>query len=204
MVTFDYDALDTTVEMGCKRMVRARLLGRLTIAVAAVAAVAVIPATASMAASGHESHPVAAVNRAETARHASSAVSGPGAYNACWDIEVYGVRGYCGFKGLDGADVCVDEVTALPNWNELDCRNLDESFANVSGDPVRVYYSPNFEGAWACVNSGWYSNDLNKDVYTFNNGGNGDAGYGQEIWENIASSAQASGGTCGNPLPEDG
>jgi hypothetical protein len=180
-------------------------VGRLGIVIAAVAAVAAIPA-ASMAAPSHQLHSAVAAIRAEPAHHANTNTDGPGAYDQCRTEVVDGVWGYCSYNGLDGTDLCVSGVDDLPNWDELGmgCRNEDESFANVSGFPVRLYYSPNFQGAWACVNTGWYSNNLNKDIYTFDNGGSGDAGYGQEIWKNIASSTQASSGKCTNPLPEDG
>jgi|HubBroStandDraft_6_1064221.scaffolds.fasta_scaffold435373_2 hypothetical protein len=184
-------------------MVIARLLRPLGLAVAAAAVVAAIPATASMAVPGHQAHPGAALVRARTAGHESPLVTADGAYDQCRTEVVDGVWSYCAYKETDGRDLCVSGVDDLPNWNELGCRNLDESMANVSGFPVRVYYEPNWQGAWACLNNGWYSNDLNKDVYTFSSG-KGDAGYGQEIWENIASSAQATGGSCSNPLPEDG
>jgi hypothetical protein len=112
---------------------------------------------------------------------------------------------YCDYIETDGNDRCFAIEVSQPNWGNYDCRNLDESFANRDGEGVlvRLYYSPNYKGAWACVNNGWYSNNLNKDVYTFNNGGSSAPGHGQEIWDNIASS-YVGDGTCSNPLPEDG
>lgn len=135
------------------------------IALAAAAVVAAIPATASLAASGHHGRSAAAVTRTTSAGHLRIAQS---AADNC--ISDFGTGVYCVFRGTYGQNLCWGAVGSIPNWNVgsgYDCRNQDESFANESGGPVRLYYSPNYQGAWACVNSGWFSNDLNKDVYTF-------------------------------------
>jgi len=121
-----------------------------------------------------------------------------GAYDNCYHP---GYTSYCDFNGTSGRNLCFWSPGLYGSINWGNCRNHDESFANRSGGLVRLYYSPNDQGAYACVNNGWYSNDLNKDVYTFNNG-NG-AGKGQEIWENVASDHWYTGG-CVKPLPEDG
>jgi hypothetical protein len=66
---------------------------------------------------------------------------------------------------------------------------------------AHVYYSPNLKGPWVCVDSGWYSNNLNNGAYKFNNGSG--TAYGEKIIDNVASSSTAAG-SCTNPLPEDG
>lgn len=173
----------------------ARLMWRMGIALAAIAVVAAIPATASMAASGHVGRASSAATQATAADHQGPRISN-GAADNCYSGF------YCNFKQTDGNGFCFDSDEAISNWNAAGCRNIDESFSNRLGELVRLYYSPNYQGAWACVDNGWYSNNMNKDVYTFDNG-SGDAGYGQEIWDNVASSKPA-GGSCSNPLPEDG
>lgn len=183
-----------------------RFMRRVGLVFAAVALVAAIPAMAGSATSNQGSRPgsVTTIH----AKAAAYSISGnrkatpDGAYDNCVSSV------YCSFNATSGGDECLEGGLVNPNpynWPSA-CRNHDESFANRVGGAVRLWYSPNKEGAWACVNNGWYSNNLNQDVYTFNNGGSGDAGYGQEIWENVASSAGAglNGGPCSNPLPEDG
>lgn len=161
--------------------------------------VAVIPATAGLTAPNQGSHlDLIAVPHSRAADYrisAKSQVIPNGALDNC----IFGA--YCDFSRTSGAHNCEDWGLDGPlNWAEQ-CRNHDESFANKIGGPVRLYYSPDEEGAWACVSNGWYSNDLNKDAYTFDNGSG--SGAGQEIWENIASS-DAAHGRCTHPLPEDG
>jgi hypothetical protein len=194
-----------------------KLIRQIGIILATGIVVAIIPVTAGSTASIYQGHAGSrATTRARTAdrevsrssqsrldrqRTSKPRVRPDGAYANCTG-EYADI--YCDFVGTNGNDECFGISLSQPNWGNYDCRNLDESFANRDGEGilVRLYYSPNYQGAWACVNDGWYSNDLNKDVYTFNNGA-GDAGYGQEIWDNVASSYEADG-TCGNPLPEDG
>lgn len=159
--------------------------------------VAVIPATAGLT-TPSQLNLTAAIN-ARTADHSNSDMTSAlpdQAYDNCLD------GAYCDYNGTNGKDKCFTETIGAPiNWSAA-CRNHDESFANHNiGGLVRLYYSPDLKGAWACVNNGWYSNNLNKDVYTFNNGSG--PGHGQEIWKNIASSEALTGG-CRHPLPEDG
>ncbi len=88
------------------------------------------------------------------------------------------------------------------NWSSEGCRNVDEYFADElpDSDAIRLYYSPNEDGAWVCVPNGFgATNSGNLSGYTFNNGP-GDAGYGQSIENNVASSKVADGNNCSNPI----
>lgn len=76
------------------------------------------------------------------------------------------------------------------------CRNRDESIANGSADVVRMFYSPNFAGAWVCINPG--TQFANLSGYRFNNGPHR-AGYGSPVEDDVAS-IQFGTGRCGNPL----
>jgi len=189
-----------------------RLMQRIGMIFAISILAAVIPATAGLAASSHAGR-AATATEARSADHslltgehrlsdnslAKATATPDGAYNNCFSSL------YCSFNSTNGNNECLEGGLVNPvNWPSA-CRNHDESFANIVSGLVRVYYSPNEKGAWACIPNGWYSNNLNKSAYTFDNG-SGDAGYGQEIWENIASSAGGglNGGKCSNPLPEDG
>jgi hypothetical protein len=176
----------------------ARLIRRITLLAAtiptAVAIAAANPATAGTIASSHAGS--AATRHVQVLVHSVGNPKVPaGALANC------GSETLCSYNGLSGANVCLDVWLPEPDANWGSCRNKDESFAYRAGGLVRLYFSPNYQGAYACVNDEWYSNNLNKAAYTFNNGGG--AGAGQEIWENIASSKPGSG-SCANPLPEDG
>jgi Peptidase inhibitor family I36 len=83
--------------------------------------------------------------------------------------------------------------TSQPNLGSF--RNTDNSEANGVG-PVRLYYSPNYGGAWVCTISGLAITPLSD--YTFNNG-SGLAGYGQNIANNVAS-IKVGGSACTNPI----
>jgi hypothetical protein len=176
-----------------------RRLGRLACGLGlATAVVAAVPAMASVAASSHQHHAPAAAHARIASRHITR-----GAADNCLNEQPGGGEGlFCDFSETSGNDLCFVADSGISNWGVYGCRNIDESFANETGGLMRLYYSPDHHGAWACVNNGWYSNDMNKDIYTFDNG-SGDAGYGQEIWDNVASNTTASG-SCSNPLPEDG
>lgn len=113
---------------------------------------------------------------------------------------------YCDYNGTDGALKCIQTDQAINDWGS--CANLDESFANrMTVHGVRVYFSAGYGGAWACVNPGWYANNLDISAYIFNNG-SGLPGYGQRILRNVHSSkpvlSSQNNGLCTNPLPEDG
>ena len=92
---------------------------------------------------------------------------------------------------------CAVEPASAPNWGG--CRNQDESLFVNATQIVRIYYSPNYRGAWACLPA--YNNyqDVNHSNQTFNNG-SGDPGYGQQVWLNVASSKFGTG-SCSNPMP---
>jgi hypothetical protein len=82
----------------------------------------------------------------------------------------------------------------VSNWGS--CRNKDEYFANDTPGAVRLYYSPDEEGAWVCVPASWQGS---LEPYTFDNDKSGDtAGYGSPVYEDVASSTSDSGG-CDNP-----
>jgi len=186
-----------------------QLISRIGIALTAGALVAVSPATAGLAASNKTSHAViASTARATSVSNGTSGKSRAvpaGVYDNC----LYGYLidgGYCVYSSSRYYP-CMAVNYSVLNWGS--CRNKDEAFADIEDAAggccaVRLYYSPDWQGAWACVDIGWYSNDLNQEAYTFDNGP-GRLGYGQEIWENVASSQIVEGTSkCSNPLPEDG
>jgi len=175
--------------------VSVKLIRRAGLACAAGLIVAVIPSTVSLAAPNQVVHTAGAIHVKAAAHGILHNVVPRGAYDNC----TQGL--YCSFNGTNGTSMCLEAGGAgVDNWPSA-CRNQDESFANRVTTLVRLYFGPNETGPWACVDNGWYSNDLNKDVYTFNNGSG--TGLGDEIWENVASS-DAAVGSCKNPLPEDG
>jgi Peptidase inhibitor family I36 len=111
---------------------------------------------------------------------------------------------WCLYYGPNGQPLCWDSLSTVRYLSDYGCRNEDWSFANRTSGLVRMYYSPNLGGDWVCVNSGWYSNNLENQAYRFNNGTSGVAGgQGELIWRNVASVEVASG-KCSNPLPELG
>jgi hypothetical protein len=189
--------------------VAARFMRWVGTALTAVTLVSAIPVTAGSTATTYASHSdVTAITQAKAVNNGTarkSQVVPAQAYDNCTPAPLY-----CDYNQTNGNDGCFSvspPAGAVPNWDDIgfegsSCRNLDESFANRYGESIRLSYSPNYKGAWACVNNGWYSNNLNMDAYTFNSGP-GHAGYHQKIWKNVASSRPASGG-CSNPLPEDG
>lgn len=174
---------------------------RLAIIVSAAAlTLGAAAATSGTAAFAESVAPTAysAVNSgAKVADHASpSSVTLPHqAYDNCRS-------GYwCDYASTSGSKLCQEQSGTVRYWSNFGCRNVDESFANRTSGLVRLYYSPNLKGPWVCVDSGWYSNNLNNGAYKFNNGSG--TGYGEKIINNVASSSTALG-TCTNPLPEDG
>jgi hypothetical protein len=177
----------------------ARLFQRIGIALIAGALLAVVPATAGWTASTRASHADSmAVTQARVANHdiaGKSLLDIPfQAYDDCSPTF------WCTYNTTHGGSFCLSSPGNVSNWGNYGCRNEDESFANRTNGGVRLYYSPNYKGPWACVNRGWYSNNLNKDVYLFYNGSG--TGHLREIWKNVASSSV--GSRCTNPLPEDG
>jgi hypothetical protein len=106
---------------------------------------------------------------------------------------------WCIWTGTYGTGSELVSYASIPNLGSYGFRNEDASLEAEAGGGVpylvRFYYSPNYSGAWICVDGGTY---LAKAAnYTFNNGG-GLAGYGQNIYHNIAS-VSVSGGSCSNP-----
>lgn len=179
----------------------ARLSQRIGIALTAGALVAVVSGTAGWTASTHASH-ADSMAVTQAAKVANRDIAGKPrvdvplqAYDDCSSAF------WCTYNTTNGGSYCLSSQGNVSNWGNYGCRNEDESFANRTSGGVRLYYSPDYGGAWACVNPGWYSNNLNKNVYLFYNG-SGLSGYHQEIWKNVASSGV--GSKCTNPLPEDG
>lgn len=154
--------------------------------VGALATAALLVATAPAAASvqAHASRAVVSASRASSlAQQHSTALKNFEAYS---DFTA---------TGENGAP-CLSLIVSA-NWGDYGCRNRDESFGNLMSVAVRLYYSPNQAGAWVCVPSEW--NSTNLSGYTFNNG-SGRPGYGQYIWNNIASSSVSTGNDCSNPI----
>ena len=100
------------------------------------------------------------------------------------------------FSDIYGTD-CAVFTGSSSNWGN--CRNQDEGLTNHTNVIVRIYYSPDYKGAWTCLPAWEYYSNLNHSNETFNSG-QGKAGYGQQVWENVASSGFGTG-TCSNPMP---
>jgi len=111
----------------------------------------------------------------------------------CDNLAVCGLQVYYDIYG----DYCAVESSNSPNWGS--CRNQDEGLYEWRYSIVRIYYSPNYAGAWACLPAFEAYFDLNQSDETFDNGA-GRPGYGQQVWENVASSAFGTG-SCSNPMP---
>jgi hypothetical protein len=149
--------------------------------------------TAAMAATGAATGTSHSMSHSAAVHHASSAKPDTGAYTNCQS----GL--WCDYIGTNGTYECIYSAGST-NWaNTLfQCRNLDESFANRTSGLVRLYYSPNEQGAWACINASKYENNL--AGFTFNNESKANTpGYGKPIEDDVASSEVASG-NCSNPL----
>jgi hypothetical protein len=90
---------------------------------------------------------------------------------------------------------------SVPNLSTFEVRNLDKSLENAVGSDggklyLRLYYSPNYGGAWVCVNPGFFAGDTG--AYYFDNG-SGKAGFDQTIYDNVASLTYTTS-ACTNPL----
>ena len=191
---------------------------RFGLALVAGTIVTALSTTTALAAPGSRAHPGSAAVMAgsQALSHGSRAkaeATPDGAYNNC--ISGF----YCDWTTTDGTGganaACVLNYLSIANWDTAgtggaSCRNTDVSFADRTGDSlggheglVRLYYSPDYKGAWACVDTGWYSNNLDNKNYTFDNGPT-DPGHGQKIYDNVASSQVDNASSCSNPLPEDG
>jgi peptidase inhibitor family I36 len=78
-------------------------------------------------------------------------------------------------------EVMFQSFSSLPSG----ISNNEKSAANkFSGKYVRFYFGPSFSGAWRCFNPNAASSDLHN--LTFNKG-NGRGGFGQSLFDNIAS-----------------
>jgi hypothetical protein len=192
----------TEVDDQEKRMLKGRI-SKLAVAAMAIASAAVLtgscaaiaatqsPTTATVSTSQASGHQLAA-RTAERGTGVSVKIAVDGAYDNCPSGD------YCDFTSTGGEPLpaCLYDNAEVSNWEA--CRNADESFANRTSGVVRLYYSPGLKGAWVCLNSGAYQNNL--AGFTFNNGGTAKAGFGKPIENDVASSSTASG-SCSNPLP---
>lgn len=126
-------------------------------------------------------------------RHHSSVapqVSLDGAYTNCSNGD------FCDFAGDNGNRECLFTPITDRNWGS--CINADESVANRTPGLIRLYYDTGLNGAWVCIDSSKYSNNLS--AYTFDNGGTDSDGYGYPVVNDVGSSESAPG-NCTNPLP---
>jgi hypothetical protein len=100
-------------------------------------------------------------------------------------------------------DVPCLELVVTANWGNYGCRNVDESFGNLLSVAVRLYYSPDEQGAWVCIPAGWISpKNSGLSGYYFNNGPNA-PGYEQYIWNNVASASVSSANNCVNSITKE-
>jgi hypothetical protein len=110
--------------------------------------------------------------------------------------DCYVVGGdWCIWSGINGDGALEYGTTSA---SSISLRNLDGSVEN-SGDPynlyLRLYYSPNYGGAWVCLNPGvWLANTAN---YKFNNG-SGYPGYEKTLYDDVAS-VRFNTDPCSNP-----
>jgi Peptidase inhibitor family I36 len=110
--------------------------------------------------------------------------------NGTWDPTME----YCDFSSGDpGGRGCLNADASVANWES--CRNQDIGFWNATPYSVRLYYSPNYAGAWICVPGNTDIGSLSgKD---FNNG-SGDPGYGDPVRNDVASSTLSGSNNCSN------
>lgn len=168
----------------------------LLLATAALGA-ALLPLASATGASAATQHPSAVTHPAVGQMHAvyAAALSPKLCDIAACGSEFADFANYTTY--LDG-DPCVvgGDGSGLQNWGNYGCRNVDEYFEQpLPGFVVRLYYSPNAGGAWVCVPYGFVGSLA---PYAFDDGPTTAGGYGQGIWNNVASSV-VSAGTCGNP-----
>jgi Peptidase inhibitor family I36 len=169
-----------------------RLIMTMVTTVVAVATMSSAAASASprMARVGDHSVALLSSRSAEHGASIDGTLVPAGAYNNC-------SSGYfCDFIYTNGNHECFKSSNTQNRWSDFGCRNVDESLANRTSGLVRLYYSPNKAGAWVCLDSGFYSNNLSP--YTFDNG-QGRAGYGYPVNNDVASS-EVGTGSCSNPL----
>jgi hypothetical protein len=174
---------------------RIRLGTMLGIAASVIMAVS-IPLAAT-AATAHQAAPTAAVAAAQP--HSAAHAAGPQITGGCKSYSSYCDYAFTNPNFSTNGNVCFIIDANLANWDDNpqvnSCRNVDEAFDNNTPDVVRLYYSPNYSGAWVCIPA--HTGIENLSGKPFNNG-SGLAGYGQSIFNNVASST-ISTGTCSNP-----
>jgi hypothetical protein len=172
-----------------------------SVGIIVLAAAALMPGLAAVAAPGPRQPAaghVAAVSAATgTGRHQVRNRANPAAnpsrtcsflqYYCDWSIKN-------GSNNLNDPGVCLAVDVSVTNWGA--CRNVDESFFNATLVAVRLFYSPSYVGAWICIPATTYLGDLSN--ITFNNGTT-DAGYGDSVFNDVASSQLSSADNCTNP-----
>jgi hypothetical protein len=152
----------------------------------AIAVFSILLPTAGVAGLGTSSASAQLIG-SNTAAHAAS----PDVPSTCDPSSVclYSETGYHGIK--------YDTNSDNSNLDSVSFRNLDESVASAfTAKYVRLYYSPNYDGAWVCLDPG--TSISNVASVTFNNG-SGEAGFGQSIYQNVAS-VGINSSKCTNPV----
>jgi hypothetical protein len=102
--------------------------------------------------------------------------------------------------GGTGSQEAIGQSTVLDLDNYY-IRNLDKSVEDAVGANggkmyLRLYYSLNLKGSWVCLDPGTFLYDT--FYYNFNNAPS-QPGYGQSIYDNVASLSWTSS-ACGNPI----
>jgi hypothetical protein len=78
---------------------------------------------------------------------------------------------------------------------------VDVRFASGWPWPIRLYYSPNGDGAWVCIPPDWSGNLAG---YYFNNDSSSQySGYEAQVENDVASSKASTGGSCSNPITNE-
>jgi hypothetical protein len=107
---------------------------------------------------------------------------------------------YCDYSSLNPVVICFQAIGNIMNWSTQGsgCRNRDVQLLNQTADAVRLYFAPDFEGAWICIPA-HDGVTFGTNTPVFNNGTDLAAGFGQHVRNNVASSKQATSDNCTNP-----
>lgn len=171
------------------RLPKAGMIGIMIVATGVMAMVQVGPSAAATARHAGSSAALAAKKQAVAPTIA--AASAP----TCGDnVDVW-----CMWSGTDATISQLGPKSgSIANLGSISWRNIDESVEN-SAEPygvyLRLYYSPNYGGAWVCLNVGTYIQ--NTANHSFNNGPKL-AGYGATLYRNVAS-VSFTDSVCTNP-----
>ena len=107
---------------------------------------------------------------------------------------------YCDYSSLQPVVICFQGSGNIMNWSSRGkgCRNIDVELLNETSDAVRLYFAPDFGGAWICIPAhDGVTFGTNSPV--FNNGTDLATGFGKPVFDNVASSKQAASDNCTNP-----